>query len=117
MREWFSPGERSWRLDRTDRVLMWLLTAVYTVFTLLNLGTLRFPQRAWHADPERAVVLDLGEEKDVSAVWFNGNIAVGELQLTADDGGTYRYSQVYGEMFSWRAKTVGFHTGISPWSC
>ena len=110
MREWFSSPDRSWRLDRGDRRLLWLLTIVYTLFTLVNLGTLRFPQKEWHGLPGQTVVLDLGKESDVSAVWINGNIATGELLLTADDGGTYTYSQVYGEMFSWRVKPVGLHT-------
>ena len=110
MRDWLSPGERSWRLDRADRRGMWLLTIVYTVFTLLNLGTLSFPQKEWHGETGKTVVLDLGQERDVQAIWFNGNIATGELLVTADDGGTYSYSQVYGEMFSWRIKTVEFHT-------
>ena len=110
MRESFSPGERSWKLDRADRRLILVLTAVYVLFTLLNLGTTRFPQQEWRGQTGQTVLLDLGQERDVSAVWFNGNIAVGEMQITADDGSSYQYSQVYGEMFSWRIKSVGFHT-------
>ena len=110
MREWLTPGERTWRLDRTDRRLMWALTIVYTVFTLLNLGTLSFPQHEWRGEAGRTVTLDLGETRDLTAIWFNGGIAVGEMVVTADDGSTYQYSQVYGEMFSWRIKSVGFLT-------
>lgn len=110
MRELFAPGERTWRLDRRDHVLIWTVTVLYTVFTLLNLGTLRFPQTVWTAEAGRTETLDLGEERDISALWFNGNIAAGRLLFTADDGGTYEYEQTYGEMFSWQEKTVSFHT-------
>ena len=37
MQEIFSSKERSTRLDRGDKRLMWALTLIYTVFTLLNL--------------------------------------------------------------------------------
>ncbi len=110
MREYFSEGERSWRLDRKDRVLMYVLTLVYTVFTLINLGTLRFPTTVWEAPAEGSVVLDLGQERHVGSLWFNGNIAAGTLLITADDGGSFVYEQVYGEMFSWRIKNVDFRT-------
>ena len=110
MRKLLSPGERSPLLDRNDRTLMWAVTLVFTVFTLLDLGTLRFPQTVWTAGTGQVATLDLGETRDVSALWFNGNIAVGKLLVTADDGTTYEYSQAYGEMFSWRRKQVSFHT-------
>lgn len=110
MKQLFSPGTRDWRMDRTDRFLMWALTLVYTVFTLLNLGTLRFPKTVWHAEYDQAVVLDLGQTREVSSLWFNGSIAVGELVVTPDDGEGYVFSQVYGEMYSWREKPVSFST-------
>ena len=111
MGELFSVGmERSPRLDRKDRLLMWLMTAVFTVFTLINLGTLNFPQTVWNAPEEGNVLIDLGEEKTISAVWFNGNIANGSLLISGDDGSAYDYSQAYGEMFSWRKKDFSFTT-------
>ena len=45
MLERISSPSRSRKLDRGDRALMWLLTAVYTIFTLVNLGTLRYRSR------------------------------------------------------------------------
>lgn len=110
MRNLPASRNRSPRLDRGDRLVMWLLTLLYTVFTLINLGTLNFPQTVWKPVTGERVVVDLGGTRDVSAVWFNGNIAVGRLHLAADDGNSLEYEQVYGEMFSWRKKTVNFHT-------
>ena len=49
MQEIFSSKERSTRLDRGDKRLMWALTLIYMVFTLLNLGTLSFPTSVWTA--------------------------------------------------------------------
>ena len=110
MADLLAAGDRSPRLDKKDRKLLWLLTLVYTLFTLFNLGTLNFPQNAWTAEPGESVVLDLGEETNVSAVWFNGNIATGKMTVAADDGASYEYSQQFGEMFTWRKKEMSFTT-------
>ena len=110
MRNLFVSAKRSPLLDRGDRLVMWLLTAVYSVIALLNLGTLSFPQTVWTPETGERAVVDLGETRDVSAVWFNGNIAIGRLLLTSDDGNNLEFEQVYGEMFSWRKKPVSFHT-------
>ncbi len=110
MPELFSPGAPSSRLDRSDRRLILALTLVYTLLTLLNLGTLSFPRSVYTAETDKAVTVDLGQERDVSAIWFNGNIAVGQMTISADHGGSCDYSQQFGEMFSWRKKTVDFHT-------
>lgn len=96
------------RLNRTDKRAVLLLTLIFTVFTLLNLGTLSFPQTVWTATEGESVTLDLGETKEVDSIIFNGNIADGKLLVTSDNGQYYEYQQVFGEMFSWREKTVGF---------
>lgn len=82
MQEIFSSKERSTRLDRGDKRLMWALTLIYTVFTLLNLGTLSFPTSVWTAQSGAAVRIDLGAEYDVAEIWTNGNIAEGSAVFT-----------------------------------
>ena len=95
MQEIFSSKERSTRLDRGDKRLMWALTLIYTVFTLLNLGTLSFPTSVWTAQSGAAVRIDLGTEYDVAEIWTNGNIAEGSAVFTGDDGSTAEYTQKY----------------------
>lgn len=102
--------ENGRRRDRKAVRAMWLLSLVYTLFTLLNLGTLRFPQTVWSSRQEGKLVIDLGETVYVQSAWFNGNIGTGTLRLTGDDGALYEYSQEYGEMFSWKSKALGFTT-------
>ena len=107
----FSPGEyRSARLDRGDRVLIWVFTLLYTVLTLLNLGTMRFPQTAWTAQTGDTVVFDFGTETDIGEMWFNANIGTGRLLFTDESGNVFEYAQTYNEMFSWKSRTVAFHT-------
>ena len=117
MQEIFSSKERSTRLDRGDKRLMWALTLIYTVFTLLNLGTLSFPTSVWTAQSGAAVRIDLGAEYDVSEIWTNGNIAEGSAVFTGDDGSTAEYTQKYATMFTWRTQTAAMHTRYITLQC
>lgn len=110
MRDLFSVGDGLPTLDTKDRLLALLMTLVYTLFTLINLGTLSFPQTVWTASAGDRATLELDGEHVVHSVLFNGNIAVGKMELFFDDGGTYEYSQQYGEMFTWRDKVVDHRT-------
>ena len=110
MQEIFFSKERSTRLDRGDKRLMWALTLIYTVFTLLNLGTLSFPTSVWTAQSGAAVRIDLGAEYDVAEIWTNGNIAEGSAVFTGDEGSTAEYTQKYATMFTWRTQTTAMHT-------
>ncbi len=111
MSELFSAGSGKVFLDRKDRLLMWAFTLVYTVFTLLNLGTLSFPQKTWYGSRGDSVIIELGGMRSVDSVWFNCCIGSGQLQLTGDDGEVLVYDQSYGEMFSWKKKD--FYTDTS----
>ena len=117
MQEIFSSKERSTRLNRGDKRLMWALTLIYTVFTLLNLGTLSFPTSVWTAQSGAAVRIDLGAEYDVAEIWTNGNIAEGSAVFTGDDGSTAEYTQKYATMFTWRTQTAAMHTRYITLQC
>ena len=96
MQEVFSSKSRSTKLDRGDKRLMWALTLLYTVFTLLNLGTLSFPTSVWTSRDTTPVQIDLGAVYDVSEIWTNGNIAVGTAVFTGEDGSAVEYTQKIG---------------------
>ena len=117
MQDIFSSQERSTRLDRGDKRLMWALTLIYMVFTLLNLGTLSFPTSVWTAQSGAAVRIDLGAEYDVAEIWTNGNIAEGSAVFTGDDGSTAEYTQKYATMFTWRTQTAAMHTRYATLQC
>jgi len=102
--------ERSYKLDGADRRLILIVTLLYTLLTLLNLGTLSFPTEEWTPEAGDTVVLDFGGPMDVHSVWVNGNIGTGSVRFTADNGVYYDYQQTFAEMFTWRQKTLGFQT-------
>ena len=117
MQEIFSSPERSTCLNRGDKRLMWALTLIYTVFTLLNLGTLSFPTSVWTSQDAASVCIDLGAEYDVAEIWTNGNIAEGTAVFTGDDGSTAEYTQKYAAMFTWRVQTAAMHTRYVTFQC
>ena len=117
MKEFFSSPERSTRLNRGDKRLMWALTLIYTVFTLLNLGTLSFPTSVWTSQDAASVCIDLGAEYDVAEIWTNGNIAEGTAVFTGDDGSTAEYTQKYATMFTWRTQTAAMRTRYVTFQC
>ena len=117
MQEFFSSPERSTRLNRGDKRLMWALTLIYTVFTLLNLGTLSFPTSVWTSQDAASVCIDLGAEYDVAEIWTNGNIAEGTAVFTGDDGSTAEYTQKYAAMFTWRTQTAAMRTRYVTFQC
>jgi dolichyl-phosphate-mannose--protein O-mannosyl transferase len=86
------------------------VTLLYVVLTLLNLGTLSFPEETWSPKAGDRVVLDFGGSVDVHSVWVNGNIGTGAVRFTADNGAYYDYQQTFAEMFTWRKKTLAFQT-------
>ena len=114
----FSSDKRSARLDGGDKKLMWALTLIYTVFTLLNLGTLSFPTSVYTASYDgQAVEIDLGGEYAVSEIWTNGSIAEGTAIFTADDGTTAEYTQSYGGMYTWRSMSTAMSTRYITMRC
>ena len=112
MSELFSAGNGKVFLDKKDRLLMWVFTLVYTVFTLLNLGTVNFPQNTWYGEPGDSVIIDLGGQKNVSCIWINSNIYSGQLQFTGEDGERLIIDQTYGEIFSWKRKNFETTTSV-----
>ncbi len=96
--------------EKKSRLLMLILTAVYTAISLLGLGTTRFPQTSYSFDTYDDIVIDLGATSDVASIWINGNIATGHILITSEDGNIFDYYQQFGEMFSWRVNSTYFHT-------
>ena len=74
------------RMTKRDRILVLLLCAAYALIAFLNLGSLRSPVTVWKADAGTTVIVDFGEETDVTELRFYGAIAEGEIGLYDDTG-------------------------------
>ena len=101
------------RMTKRDRIVLFVLLAVYSLVAFLNLGALRSPRTVWEAEEGTTVIVDLGEVKNVTELRFYGAIGSGGVELYDDDGfvdGFFRpgeteplatYSQDNGDMFKW----------------
>ena len=98
------PGKTDTKLHytRKDWIFVVVLTAVYAVVALTNLGSLRVPENAWKGDTDSTVVISLDEAAVIYRVSQNGGIAnKATYTLTSDTGKTISFSQEYGTMYRW----------------
>ena len=91
------------KINRTDRLLLVLLLIVYSIVAFVNLGTTAFPETAWHPETYETAIIDFGEQRHVSEMWLNGNIAEGTLQIYDDDDHYVEFEQDFGDMFKWKS--------------
>ncbi|MDO4571805.1 MAG: glycosyltransferase family 39 protein, partial [Clostridia bacterium] len=92
---------RPW-LTRRDTLCMLVLTGLYTVLTLMNLGTLKAPETCWTAtEPGESVTVDFGETVHIAEYWVYGNIQNNGTLLISGGGASETYEQLYDNMFRW----------------
>ena len=97
------------RFGGKDALLVLLVTALYAVLALVNLGATAAPQTAWVAYPgDRPALLDLGEPRRFS-LYFYGGIHWENSGFTvevSDDQENWAPQDgilSYGDCFAWRA--------------
>jgi len=96
------------KLTKWDAILMAGLTAVYAIIAFINLGSTVGPENNFNSvTPNSEVVVDFGEEKDISELWFfkgkaNSNASF-YVSFSSDKDGEYKtenYIRItYGGMF------------------
>lgn len=105
-----SPRPMSRKMTRKDYLMLICILVVYSAIAFINLGTLNFPVSVWKGTTSETVIVDLGSEKTVSRIWFNGNIAEGTLNLYDDADNVTEFKQVFGDMFKWKTVDVNMNT-------
>ena len=83
-------------LNRKDWIIMLGVTVIYTVITLLNLGSTNTPEHYWDANIGDQVVVDFGAPTTVQRYHLNTSICHGSYTLgstTYNGGVTIEYSQ------------------------
>ena len=110
------------RMTKRDYLVLCILLAVYSLVAFLNLGSLRAPQTPWKAETDTRVILDLGEETEISEIRFYGNIAEGTIELYDESAFINGYfipgqtepletfEQQNGDMFKWKAQSFATET-------
>ncbi len=94
------------KLVRADRICLLVLTLLYGLIALLNLGTLNFPESVYYGDTGDTFTLTFDAPVTLAEAWCNGNIATGSLTFTNEEGESWIYTQDQGDMFKWHKETV-----------
>ena len=89
------------KLVRADRICLLVLTLLYGLIALLNLGTLNFPESVYYGDTGDTFTLTFDAPVTLAEAWCNGNIATGSLTFTNEEGESWTYTQDQGAMFKW----------------
>ncbi|MBP5262014.1 MAG: phospholipid carrier-dependent glycosyltransferase [Clostridiales bacterium] len=64
------------KMGKKDYIAIAVIMAVYSVFAFIRLGDTEIPKTAYSFSSEGPVVINLGEEKHISEIWFyNGHKA------------------------------------------
>lgn len=99
------PCERSERLDKKDRLVMWAITLVYALVAFLNLGTLRFPVSYYHSEGE-TVTVSLAADEMIASAWINANVECGNVVFSTPSGEETVCEVPEGDMFEWSEKSI-----------
>ncbi len=111
-------------LNRKDWIIMLGVTVVYSVITLMNLGSTNTPEHYWDANIEEQVVVDFGAPTEIQRYHLNTSICHGSYTLgnnSYDGGVTIEYSQDgqnwktlnnqgfnNGDMFKWKRSNKNY---------
>lgn len=101
------------KLDRKDFIIMAVMTVVYAVISLFNLGSLKVPETSWTPlETGESITIDLGKEVAPGRIYFYGGLNKerpneGKFRVQYDDGtGNYVHmatiNKVIGELYTWR---------------
>lgn len=102
----FEVPDAKIRLSRGERLVMLAVTALYSVFTLVNLGATTAPQTSWVANATgSSVTFDIGETRSFQMTYYGGICDSAFTVEFSTDAETYTspeyalYNQ--GEIFRW----------------
>lgn len=110
-KEIFLSPRRLSRPGRRETALVWAVTALYALFALVNLGSLKAPQKPWVASAiGETAVLDMGSARVFKILYYPG-IHWGDSSFTIqtadsveglDAAPSYTVTAEDGHCFSWR---------------
>ncbi len=75
-------------MKKKDWLIVGILTLVYAVVSLVNLGTTKVPQTMWTAmNTGDYAVIDFGQTRDVAEIWHYDSLTKGNMQVFVSDDG------------------------------
>ncbi len=81
------------KYTRNDFIVMLIMTFIYLIIALFNLGSRNFPQTSWTPTfPGESFIADLGKEVTLSRLYFNNGLGIGR-----ECTGKYRVEYLNGQ--------------------
>lgn len=99
------PVDNKLHFTAKDRWFSIILTVVYCVIALLNLGTTQAPETHYNATvTSEPVVISFGKNVKLGSIYVYGGIEDKGVAVLSDNKGTnVNYTQEYGNMFRWHS--------------
>ena len=97
---------------RIDTILLTLITAVYSVISLMTLGSTKAPQTYWtSSSPDEQIVFDLGESKNGTEILYFAQVSQKNFTFASSDDLENWSDEVYAQMdqgqcWKWKYVTV-----------
>ncbi|MBR5382012.1 MAG: glycosyltransferase family 39 protein, partial [Oscillospiraceae bacterium] len=121
----FFLSGRRYRLDRGDILPILLLTAVCAVVSFAFLGSHEAPESFYRFESDKAAVVELREETDVSSILYYPGLVTGSYTLEASADGvnwsemyptsgsaSVAMEQRYSQLFKWQYAKSGYTEDI-----
>lgn len=90
------------RVTRKDRLCCGILTAVYALVALVNLGGLQAPQTQWKARAGQGAQIRFAQTVRLGEIRVFGGLYTGVLGVESVGGDALSYTQDNGDMFRWK---------------
>ncbi|MDL2258312.1 phospholipid carrier-dependent glycosyltransferase [Eubacteriales bacterium OttesenSCG-928-K08] len=106
-----TPYARKLNYTKKDKLFCWGLTAIYAVFALTNLGSLKAPQTEYYSYAAgESTIITLEENTLVSEVWIFGGIAQGDWLIKDSSDNVVEFEQKHDHMFRWQRVPINLQT-------
>ncbi len=96
------PVDTKMDFTKKDRLYCFVLTAVYAVAALLNLGTTVAPETPWYGYAGDTVEIQFGQTAEIDEIRVFGGLYEGDIVISAPDGTEISYAQENTDMFRWK---------------
>ena len=95
--EWHNDRKLHW--NKKDTIILGLITAVYSVISLLTLGSTKAPQTAWSSSsPNEQIVFDLGESRKNIEILYFAQVSRNDFSFSASEDGIRWGEEIWAQM-------------------
>ena len=113
--EWTCDRKLHW--NAKDTILVLLITGVYSVISLLTLGSMKAPQTGWSSSSAtEQVIFDLGEYRENTEILYFAQVSRKDFSVSVSDDGENWSPETWAQMdqgqcWKWKYVTTSYDNG------